>query len=96
MIHMERIAHVVLKVRSLEASKAFHTEVPGMDVMNESPEIGIIFPANKRHDHRELAVGEKPDPEWFMLISDQGFMPLYEVKEQLELFGTRIMPELMG
>jgi hypothetical protein len=31
-----------------------------------------------------------------MVISDQGFMPLYEVKKQMELFGTKVMPEFMG
>ncbi len=56
MIHMERIAHVVLKVRDLEVSKKFYTEVLGMDVMNESPELGIIFLANNRRDHHELAL----------------------------------------
>ncbi|MBI3300997.1 MAG: VOC family protein [Deltaproteobacteria bacterium] len=43
MIRPERIAHVVIKVRDLERSRKFYTEVLGMDVMNYSPEIGILF-----------------------------------------------------
>lgn len=31
-----------------------------------------------------------------MVISDQGFMPLYEAKKQMEIFGTKVMPEFMG
>jgi len=56
MIRPERIAHVVLKVRDLERSRKFYTEVLGMDVMNYSPEIGILFLANNRRDHHELAL----------------------------------------
>jgi hypothetical protein len=36
------------------------------------------------------------NPEWFMVICDQGFMPIYEIKKQLELFGTKVMPAFMG
>jgi hypothetical protein len=30
------------------------------------------------------------------MISDQGFMPIHEARKQVELFGTKIMPALMG
>jgi catechol 2,3-dioxygenase len=56
MIHAERIAHAVIKVRDLEKSRKFYTEILGMDVMNHSPEIGILFLANNRRDHHELAL----------------------------------------
>lgn len=56
MIHPERIGHVVLKVRDLERSRKFYTEVLGMDVMKESPQIGIVFLANNRRDHHEIAL----------------------------------------
>ena len=37
MIHPERIAHVVLKVRDLEKSRKFYTETLGMHVMKHVP-----------------------------------------------------------
>jgi hypothetical protein len=45
---------------------------------------------------RMLEVQEQLNPEWFMVLCDQGFAPLHEVKEQLAMFGTKIMPEFMG
>ncbi len=56
MIRAERIAHAVIKVRDLEKSRKFYTEILGMDVMNHSPEIGILFLSNNRRDHHELAL----------------------------------------
>ena len=58
MIRPERIAHVVLKVRDLARSRAFYTEVLGMEVMNDSPQAGLLFLANNRRDHHELALVE--------------------------------------
>jgi len=58
MIRPERIAHVVLKVRDLERSKKFYTEVLGMDVMSEMPMPRILFLANNRRDHNEIALLE--------------------------------------
>ena len=55
MIKAERIGHVVLKVRDLERSRAFYTEVLGMDVMMEFPE-RAVFLANNRRDHHEIAL----------------------------------------
>jgi len=58
MIKPERIGHVVIKVRDLERSRAFYTEVLGMEVMNATPEAGLLFLANHRRDHHELALLE--------------------------------------
>jgi catechol 2,3-dioxygenase len=58
MIRPERIAHVVLKVRDLERSKQFYTGVLGMDVMSEMPMPRILFLANNRRDHHEIALLE--------------------------------------
>ena len=58
MIHPERIAHVVLKVRDVARSKKFYTEVLGMDVMSEIPMPRILFLANNRRDHHEIALLE--------------------------------------
>ena len=38
-------------------------------------------------------VKEKLDPDWFMLLSDQGFLPRDEIKEQMDLFGQTIIQE---
>ncbi len=58
MIHAERIGHVVIKVRNLERSRKFYTEILGMDVMMELPAIGGLFLANNRRDHHEIALFE--------------------------------------
>jgi catechol 2,3-dioxygenase len=58
MIRPERIGHVVIKVRNLERSRKFYTEVLGMDVMMEVPAIGGLFLANNRRDHHEIALFE--------------------------------------
>jgi catechol 2,3-dioxygenase len=55
MIRPERIAHVVIRVRDLERSRKFYTEVLGMDVMMEASALRGVFLANNRRDHHELA-----------------------------------------
>lgn len=62
MIHPERIAHVVLKVRNLEQSRKFYTETLGMHVMKQVPEIRAVFLSFNGRDHHEIAlfeIGEK-------------------------------------
>lgn len=44
-----------------------------------------------KRDLEELI--ETANPEWFVQTSDQGFTSLYESKKQLELLGTKILPE---
>jgi catechol 2,3-dioxygenase len=56
MIKAERLGHVVLKVRDLQRSRAFYTELLGMDVMMEIPAIPAVFLANNRRDHHEIAL----------------------------------------
>ena len=58
MIHPDRIGHVVIKVRNLERSRRFYTEVLGLELMKELPEIKMIFLASNRRDHHELALAE--------------------------------------
>jgi hypothetical protein len=73
----------------------FYKEIP--TTIEPLIEGGLAFVGTVDDVRRQMAaVQEKLNPEYFMVISDQGFMPLYEVKEQLELFGTKIMPEFMG
>jgi catechol 2,3-dioxygenase len=58
MIHPDRIGHIVLKVRSLERSRPFYTEVLGLEVMKELPEVKMVFLASNRRDHHEIALAE--------------------------------------
>ena len=57
-------------------------------------EAGIAFVGTVDDIRRQLeAVREKPNPDWFMILSDQGFLPRDEMKEQLDILGTKIIPE---
>jgi catechol 2,3-dioxygenase len=56
MLHPERIAHVVIKVRDLERSCKFYTEILGMQVMKNVPEIGAVFLSFNGRDHHEIAL----------------------------------------
>lgn len=54
----------------------------------------VAFVGSVEDIRRELAeVRQKLDPEYFMILVDQGFLPFDEVREQVELFGTKILPE---
>ncbi len=46
--------------------------------------------------HKMSAVQNQMNPEYFLWLCDQGYLPLQEVKKQLELFGRKVMPEFMG
>ena len=64
MLHPERIAHVVLKVRNLEQSKKFYTETLGMRVMKDLPQLRAVFLSFNGRDHHEIAlfeIGEKAE-----------------------------------
>ena len=56
MINPDRIGHVVLKVRNLERSRQFYSEVLGLEVMFEIP--GMAFLASHRRDHHEIGLME--------------------------------------
>jgi len=56
MIHPERIAHVVIKVRDLERSRKFYTEILGMQVMKDVSEIKAVFLSFNGQDHHEVAL----------------------------------------
>jgi catechol 2,3-dioxygenase len=64
MILPNRIGHVVIKVRNLERSKHFFTDVLGLQLMMELPTLKIAFFASDGRDHHEIAcaeVGEDAD-----------------------------------
>lgn len=55
---------------------------------------GIAFVGTVDDIRRQMeAVREKLNPDWFMILSDQGFLPRDEMKEEMELFGTKVIPE---
>lgn len=58
MIRPDRIGHIVLKVRSLERSRPFYTQLLGLAVMKELPEVKMLFLASNRRDHHEIALAE--------------------------------------
>jgi hypothetical protein len=45
---------------------------------------------------RMSEVEQKLHPEYFLWICDRGYLPIAEVKRQLELFGTRVMNDFKG
>ena len=74
MIVPERIGHVVIKVRDLERSRKFYTEVLGLTQMMELPEFKMVFFASNGRDHHELAcieVGKDADAQRFREIGLQ-------------------------
>ena len=55
---------------------------------------GIAFVGTIDDVKRQMeAVKEKLNPDWFLILSDQGFLPRDEMKEQMELFSTKIISE---
>jgi len=60
-------------------------------------EAGLAFAGTPDDLRRRMAqVEEVLNPEWFLLVCDQGFMPIHEIKQEIELFGTKVMPQFMG
>lgn len=58
MIRPDRIGHIVIKVRDIERSRNFYTEVMGLDVMMELKQLKALFFASNRRDHHEIACFE--------------------------------------
>lgn len=58
MISPERVGHVVLKVRDLERTRQFYTEVMGFRITKTYPEAKIIFFGISGRDHHEIAFSE--------------------------------------
>ena len=53
-----RFLYTGIRVRNLERSRKFYTEVLGMEVMMDAPEFRGVFLANNRRDHHEIALFE--------------------------------------
>ena len=67
------------------------------DVIEPYIESGTAFVGTVDDVRRKMsAVRDQMNPEYFLWLCDQGYLPLHEVKKQLELFGRKVMPEFMG
>ena len=58
MIRPERIGHVVIKVRDLERSTRFYSEVMGLQIMKMELGFKMGFFASNGRDHHEIAAME--------------------------------------
>ena len=58
MIRPERIGHVVIRVRDLERSARFYSEVMGLQIMKMEPGFKMGFFASNGRDHHEFAAME--------------------------------------
>jgi len=58
MIRPERIGHVVIKVRDLERSAKFYSEVMGLQIMKMERGFRMGFFASNGRDHHEIAAME--------------------------------------
>ena len=76
MIVPDRIGHVVIKVRDLERSRKFYTEVMGLKQMMDLPQYKMVFFVSNGRDHHELAcieVGKDAEAQRFLEIGLQHF-----------------------
>jgi catechol 2,3-dioxygenase len=61
-VGIERVGHVVLKMRDLEAAKRFYGDILGMKIASESPS-GVFFRFDEyHHDIAVFKVSENADP----------------------------------
>jgi len=89
MIHPDRIGHIVLKVRSLERSRPFYTEVLGLEVMKELPEVKMVFLASNRRDHHEIALAEVGEKAGAPKLGDVGLAHCaFRLKSQEDLLAA--------
>ena len=68
MIRPDRIGHVVIKVRDIERSRKFYTDVMGLQLMMQMKRPKMAFFASNGRDHHEIACMEvgkdAKGPEW--------------------------------
>jgi alkanesulfonate monooxygenase SsuD/methylene tetrahydromethanopterin reductase-like flavin-dependent oxidoreductase (luciferase family) len=73
----------------------FYPQIP--ETIEPLIEAGMAFVGTVDDVRRRMAeVQQKLHPEYFLWVCDQGYLPIGEVKRQLELFGTKVMNEFKG
>jgi len=73
----------------------FYPQIP--ETIEPLVEGGLVFAGTVDDVRGRMAeVRQKLNPEYFLWVCDQGYLPIDEVERQLELFGTKVMPEFMG
>lgn len=90
MIKIERVAHVVIKVRSLEKSLDFYTRLLGLKVMGEIPP-AVVFLSTGR-DHHELGIAqlgdEAPDGDFYRIGMEHFAFKLRNEDDLREAYET--------
>jgi catechol-2,3-dioxygenase len=62
MINLQRIGHILLKVRDVERSKAFYTQILGFQVLEQDPNHGGVFLSIGEHGNTlDLFPSTNPD-----------------------------------
>ena len=90
MIKIERVAHVVIKVRSLEKSLDFYTRILGLKVMGKI-EPSVVFLSTGR-DHHELGIAElgteAPDGTFYQVGMEHFAFKLRNETDLVEAYET--------
>ncbi|MBY8861368.1 VOC family protein [Nocardia sp. CA2R105] len=90
MIKIERVAHVVIKVRSLEKSLDFYTRILGLKVMGRI-DPSVVFLSTGR-DHHELGIAElgteAPDGAFYQVGMEHFAFKLRNETDLIEAYET--------
>ncbi|WJR33042.1 VOC family protein [Mycobacteroides immunogenum] len=90
MIKIERVAHVVIKVRSLEKSLDFYTRILGLKVMG-TIDPAVVFLSTGR-DHHELGIAqlgdEAPDGKFYQIGMEHFAFKLRNEDDLIEAYET--------
>jgi len=96
MIKIERVAHVVIKVRSLEKSLDFYTRVLGLKVMGKIPP-AVVFLSTGR-DHHELGIAElgseAPDGKFYQIGMEHFAFKLRNEEDLREAYDTLLREDV--
>jgi catechol 2,3-dioxygenase len=84
-IRIKRTGHLVLKVKDLERSRRFFTEVLGLPIVGEAPQAGFLFfSPDVKENHHVLAIRQAPEGARMPQADDIG---MEHVAYELESFA---------